>query len=162
MKLCSPKLQRLESRTIYKCFGNILTSGVQRRSLTSRRCSSISAADLQFGQPLHETHPHLLKAGERKFEPGFFFNKIELMRFSTVTPGIAATEYAQRRSKLASKLPKNAVAILAASNVKFRSGAVFYKFHQESNFSYLTGTIDPHEDLNQVVKGSQVSKSPTL
>jgi len=27
-----------------------------------------SAADLQFGQPLHETHPHLLKFGERKWE----------------------------------------------------------------------------------------------
>lgn len=24
----------------------------------------VSAADLQFGQPLHETHPHLLKPGE--------------------------------------------------------------------------------------------------
>lgn len=24
-----------------------------------------TAAEYQFGQPLHETHPHLLKAGER-------------------------------------------------------------------------------------------------
>lgn len=31
------------------------------------RCASTSASDLDFGQPLHETHPHLLKAGERKF-----------------------------------------------------------------------------------------------
>lgn len=27
--------------------------------------SAVSAAELQFGQVLHETHPHLLKAGER-------------------------------------------------------------------------------------------------
>ena len=32
-----------------------------------RAYGSISAADLQFGQPVHETHPHLLKAGESKF-----------------------------------------------------------------------------------------------
>ena len=31
-----------------------------------RKYASISAAELQFGQPLHETHPHLLKAGERE------------------------------------------------------------------------------------------------
>ena len=31
-----------------------------------RRYASVSAAELLFGQPLHETHPHLLKAGERK------------------------------------------------------------------------------------------------
>lgn len=33
--------------------------------LQSRLYASVSAADLQFGQPVHETHPHLLKAGER-------------------------------------------------------------------------------------------------
>lgn len=27
---------------------------------------STAASDLEFGQPIHETHPHLLKAGERK------------------------------------------------------------------------------------------------
>lgn len=89
-----------------------------------RHYASVSAAELQFGQPLHETHPHLLKAGE-------------------LTPGITALEYAQRRSKLAAKLPKNAIAILAASEIKYRSGAVFYEFHQESNFFYLTGFNEP-------------------
>lgn len=29
----------------------------------------MSAADLQFGQPVHETHPHILKAGEREACP---------------------------------------------------------------------------------------------
>lgn len=31
---------------------------------TIRREETISAADLTFGQPLHETHPHLLRPGE--------------------------------------------------------------------------------------------------
>lgn len=42
--------------------------------------------------------------------------------------------------KLAQALPNKSVAILAASDVKYRSGAVFYKFHQDSDFLYLTGT----------------------
>ena len=49
-----------------------------------------------------------------------------------------------RSTKLAAKLPKNAVAILTAADVKYRSGAVFYEFHQESNFYYLTGKTVPH------------------
>ena len=79
-----------------------------------------------------------------------------------VTPGITAAEYAQRRSKLASKLPKNAVAIVAASNIKYRSGAVFYEFHQESNFSYLTGSVSFDDHMRQAVEVSQVSMSQKL
>ncbi|KAL8940848.1 MAG: hypothetical protein Q9216_002600 [Gyalolechia sp. 2 TL-2023] len=90
----------------------------------SRQYASVSAAELQFGQPLHETHPHLLKPGE-------------------LTPGITALEYAQRRSRLASKLPKDGVAILAASELKYRSGPVFYEFHQDPDFFYLTGFNEP-------------------
>lgn len=30
----------------------------------ARSLTSVPAAQLSFGQPLHETHPHLLKAGE--------------------------------------------------------------------------------------------------
>ncbi|KAF2091772.1 hypothetical protein K490DRAFT_30835 [Saccharata proteae CBS 121410] len=95
-----------------------------RISPLSRRCVSVSAADLQFGQPLHETHPHLLKAGE-------------------VTPGISALEYANRRQKLANLLPPSSVAIIAASDTKYRSGAVFYEFHQDPDFFYLTGFNEP-------------------
>lgn len=32
-----------------------------------RAYATVSAAELQFGQPIHETHPHLLRAGERRF-----------------------------------------------------------------------------------------------
>ncbi|OAL53761.1 xaa-Pro aminopeptidase-like protein [Pyrenochaeta sp. DS3sAY3a] len=99
-----------------------------RWRVADRRCwrgyASVPAAELRFGQPLHETHPHLLKAGE-------------------VTPGISALEYYKRRSKLASELPANSIAILAASDLKYASGAVFYKFHQDPDFLYLTGFKEP-------------------
>ncbi|KAK4249421.1 peptidase M24, structural domain-containing protein [Corynascus novoguineensis] len=86
--------------------------------------TSISAAELEFGQPVYETHPHILKPGE-------------------ITPGITAQEYADRRAKLAHSLPDGAVAVLPSAEVKYRSGAVFYPFRQESNFLYLTGFSEP-------------------
>lgn len=89
-----------------------------------RGYAAISAAECQFGQPVHETHPHILKAGE-------------------LTPGITAQEYHERRARLAARLPENGIAILPAAEMKYRSGAVFYEFHQESNFLYLTGFLEP-------------------
>lgn len=65
------------------------------------------------------------------------------MLTAQVTPGITALEYHKRRSKLAASLPEDSIAILAASDVKYRSGAVFYEFHQDSNFFYLTGFNEP-------------------
>lgn len=61
----------------------------------------------------------------------------------TVTPGISAQEYSDRRAKLAASLPDNGIAILSAAETKYRSGSVFYNFHQESNFFYLTGFNEP-------------------
>ncbi|KAK3937872.1 peptidase M24, structural domain-containing protein [Diplogelasinospora grovesii] len=89
-----------------------------------RSYATVSAAELEFGQPVHETHPHILKAGE-------------------ITPGITAQEYADRRARLALSLADGGVAILPASDLKYRSGAVFFPFRQESNFQYLTGFLEP-------------------
>merc|ERR1712129_416178 len=55
--------------------------------------ASVSAADLKFGQPVYETHPHILKAGE-------------------LTPGITAQEYADRRAALANSMSEGGVAVL--------------------------------------------------
>lgn len=60
-----------------------------------------------------------------------------------MTPGITAQEYHERRAKLAASLPDNSIAIIAGADLKWRSNAVFYEFHQESNFLYLTGFIEP-------------------
>ncbi|KAL1976111.1 hypothetical protein VTN31DRAFT_2393 [Thermomyces dupontii] len=86
--------------------------------------SVVSAAELQFGQPVHETHPHILRPGE-------------------LTPGITAQEYAQRRSRLANRLPKNAIAVLAAAEVKYKAPGIFYEYHQDPDFFYLTGFNEP-------------------
>ncbi|KAK9460540.1 peptidase M24, structural domain-containing protein [Lipomyces oligophaga] len=73
---------------------------------------------------MHETHPHLLKSGE-------------------ITPGISALEYHERRAALAAKMPLGSIAILVGNEIKTRSGAVFYEFHQNPDFYYLTGFNEP-------------------
>ncbi|KAG5917881.1 hypothetical protein E4U42_007085 [Claviceps africana] len=82
--------------------------------------SGVPAADIRFGQPVHETHPHILKAGE-------------------LTPGITAQEYADRRAALARSMSEGGVAVLHAASVQYKSGAVFHPYRQESNFFWLTG-----------------------
>lgn len=60
-----------------------------------------------------------------------------------MTVGITAQEYHERRARLAALLPENGIAVLPSADLKYRSGAVFYQFHQESNFLYLTGFLEP-------------------
>lgn len=57
----------------------------------------------------------------------------------TVTPGITAQEYADRRTALAKAMTQGSIAILHAAPVQYKSGAVFHPYRQESNFFYLTG-----------------------
>ncbi|KAH9884069.1 aminopeptidase-like protein [Xylariomycetidae sp. FL2044] len=94
--------------------------------------TTVSASNLLFGQPVHETHPHLLEAGE-------------------LTPGITAQEYHERRLRLCQELPPNSAVILPSAPLKYRSGAVFHAFRQESNFLYLTGFSEP-ESLAVLVR----------
>jgi intermediate cleaving peptidase 55 len=144
MKLGRPALKQLQ-KVVYPgpCQQYQLLGLAQRyrAACQSRRTyASISAADLHFGQPVHETHPHLLRAGESTYRLEFARS---LLTAAPVTPGITAQEYSDRRSRLAASLPDNGIAILASSNTKYRSGAVFYEFHQEPNFFYLTGFNEP-------------------
>lgn len=122
------------SGRLLRCQSTLPSRCSLRRPFHRGYATTISAAELQFGQPLHETHPHLLGPGE-------------------LTPGITALEYAQRRARLAAALPANSIAVLPSSETKFRSGSVFYEFHQECNFFYLTGFNEP-EGLAVIVRGS--------
>lgn len=93
------------------------------------------------GQPLHETRPHSINPGE-------------------LTPGISAMEYFDRRVKLMSEMPSQSVLVIPGNDLKYLSGAVFYKFHQNTDFYYLSGWNEPNSlivlekptlDLNDVL-----------
>ncbi|KZT13168.1 uncharacterized protein LAESUDRAFT_690390 [Laetiporus sulphureus 93-53] len=81
----------------------------------------------KFGQPLHPSHPHLLKEGE-------------------ITPGITAVEYEHRRRSLMESLPDGSLVLSFAGDVKYMSGRA-YKYRQASDFWYLTGFEEPEAVL---------------
>lgn len=93
-----------------------------------------------LGQPSPYTHPHLLKHGE-------------------VTPGLTQTEYELRRHKLASLIaaqaarldptsPKNGtlsshIAVILSHPTRYMTNDIPYPFHQNQDFLYLTGILEP-------------------
>lgn len=68
MKLRSPllRLQRAVtcSRPSYPSIRFATSTIKPHTNRHSRAYATVSAADLSFGQPVHETHPHLLRPGE--------------------------------------------------------------------------------------------------
>lgn len=53
----------------------------------------------------------------------------------------------ERREAVREKLPKNSVAVFFANAVRNRSNDVDYVYHQDPNFYYLTGYLEPHAIL---------------
>ena len=86
------------------------------------------ATYLTAGQPIHETHPHSLAAGE-------------------ITPGISAQEYFARRQRILESLPNKSLVIVPGNDVQFATSSVFYEFRQDPNFFYLTGFLEPQSAL---------------
>lgn len=57
-----------------------------------------------YGQPIYTTHPHLIKPTE-------------------LTPGITATEYAARRSQLASIIPSHSLIVLIGAQIMYKTAS---------------------------------------
>lgn len=59
-------------------------------------------------------------------------------------PKISASEFAQRRADLMSKIGNSAIAILSSSEVLIRNRDAEFPFRQDSDFLYLTGFDEPN------------------
>jgi hypothetical protein len=129
------------------------------RPLVSRvalRTRPHTSRAVSYGQPLPQSHPHILSAGQ-------------------LTPGIPAIEYEQRRQKLMHALPDDSIVVSVAAPMKYMSGSeclstlvefllmhaqkyckcnpqlptyvahpsASYKYRQASDFWYLTGVEEP-------------------
>ncbi|KAG9343101.1 hypothetical protein JZ751_015320 [Albula glossodonta] len=97
-----------------------------------------------LGQPSPFTHPHLLKHGE-------------------VTPGLTQAEYELRRHKLAALIaaqaeklgggslrngaPPSHVAVILSHPTRYMTNDIPYPFHQNQDFLYLTGILEPDSAL---------------
>ena len=60
-----------------------------------------------------------------------------------LTPGITASEYADRRRALAAALPVGALAVLTAAPTVYMTGVIPYPYRQHADFLYLTGLTQP-------------------
>lgn len=93
-----------------------------------------------LGQPSPFTHPHLIKHGE-------------------VTPGLTQTEYELRRQRLASLIEAQAdrlgpgasssshVVVVLSHPIRYMTNDIPYPFHQNQDFLYLTGIMEPDSAL---------------
>uniref|UniRef100_A0A672Z7T5 Aminopeptidase P N-terminal domain-containing protein n=1 Tax=Sphaeramia orbicularis TaxID=375764 RepID=A0A672Z7T5_9TELE len=93
-----------------------------------------------LGQPSPYSHPHLIKHGE-------------------VTPGLSQTEYELRRHRLASLIEAQAdrlgpsassgthVVIVLSHPTRYMTNDIPYPFHQNQDFLYLSGILEPDSAL---------------
>ncbi|XP_061567293.1 xaa-Pro aminopeptidase 3 [Cololabis saira] len=93
-----------------------------------------------LGQPSPFSHPHLLKHGE-------------------VTPGLSQTEFELRRLKLAALIQAQAekmgpsassgthVVIVLSHPTRYMTNDIPYPFHQNQDFLYLSGFLEPDSAL---------------
>ncbi|XP_069823454.1 xaa-Pro aminopeptidase 3 [Dendropsophus ebraccatus] len=109
---------------------------VHRFSTRTHRLS-LDLPKRYLGQPSAFTHAHLLKQGE-------------------VTPGLTQTEYALRRYKLMSKIQKESevlgletdhAAVFLSSPITYMTNDIPYPFHQNNDFLYLCGFLEPDSAL---------------
>ncbi|XP_044158068.1 xaa-Pro aminopeptidase 3 isoform X3 [Bufo gargarizans] len=121
-----------QSRALSAC-ANCL---VQRFSTRTEQLS-LNLPQRYLGQPSYFTHAHLLKKGE-------------------VTPGLTQTEYALRRHKLMSNIQKESqalgletdhAAVFLSSATMFMSNDIPFPFHQNNDFLYLCGFLEPDSIL---------------
>ncbi|XP_051571172.1 xaa-Pro aminopeptidase 3 isoform X2 [Myxocyprinus asiaticus] len=95
-----------------------------------------------LGQPSPYTHPHLIAHGE-------------------VTPGLTQTEYELRRQRLASLIEmqkerltgsgissnSSHIVIVLSHPIRYMTNDIPYPFHQNQDFLYLTGIMEPDSAL---------------
>ncbi|TFK56263.1 peptidase M24 [Heliocybe sulcata] len=129
------------SRTLPRPCTRSLPNSIRRGYATEFEYRLHPSKPSEYGQPLFESHPHLVKA-------------IEL------TPGIPAHEYKRRRKELMDSLPDNSIVVSVAAPVKYMSGQIFYKFRQASDFWYLTGFEEP--DAAVILEKTSTSKGYSM
>ncbi|CAO3651439.1 unnamed protein product [Mucor hiemalis] len=70
------------------------------------------------------THPNIMKKGE-------------------VTPGFNFQDFESRRSNLMKSLPEDSVVISVGYSTRYMTNNIFYPFHQNTDFWYLSGFNEP-------------------
>ena len=92
-----------------------------RRAGTRLSTRNIVTKPSEYGQPVFQSHPHLgmlFFASRQRYSVSFLVKKNDL------TPGIAASEYDQRRRNLMDSLPDKSIVVSVAAPIKYMSGSM--------------------------------------
>ncbi|XP_064395965.1 xaa-Pro aminopeptidase 3-like [Halichondria panicea] len=112
-----------------------MTFLLPRTARVSRRlvaCVQMRHMSRDVGQPTHFSHPELLATGE-------------------LLPGMHREEFAERRSNLMRGIAETHsgmtedkhLVIIPGAHIKYMSENIPYRFHQNTDFLYLTGCLEP-------------------
>ena len=61
--------------------------------------------------------------------------------------GISNEFHLKNRNNLRDQMPENSVSVLFSNPVRNRSNDVYYSYHPDPNYYYLTGWREPHSVL---------------
>ncbi|GAB5592346.1 aminopeptidase [Umbelopsis nana] len=128
--VCQTTLLVTKRRTATFLQQSYVANNRQLPCITRAFASSVNASLVpethrrSYGQPVFETHPYALQKNE-------------------VTPGVTALEYELRRTALMNSLPEGSLVISLGYRTRYMSNNVFYPFHQNTDFWYLTGFNEP-------------------
>ena len=79
--------------------------------------------------------------------------------------GISNEFHSKNRDNLRSQMPKNSVSILFSSPIRNRSNDVYYPYHPDPSYYYLSGWVEPHSVLiiyKNTIKDSEGSYDEIL
>ena len=88
-------------------------------------------------------------------------DSVEMLRLATVQNGLSPAFHRERRDEIRALMPNRSMALIFSSGEKVRSNDVFYPFHQDPNFYYLTG-LEEADALLLLFKEGQVVDGDTL
>jgi intermediate cleaving peptidase 55 len=97
-----------------------------------------------LGQPHPHSHPHLFKSK------------------NDIIPGISRAEFELRRQLLVDQLPDDSLVAIPGNHEQPMTGSINFPFHQQADFYYLTGFMEPDStlllEIPKQATGERVSK----
>jgi len=99
---------------------SIRRAGLPRTRLWSRH---LTTKPSQYGQPLHDSHPHLCMLLSHHRNAHVHLLCALDSSAKDLTPGISAEEYDARRRNLVNSLPDNSVVVAVAAPIKYMSAS---------------------------------------
>jgi len=117
-------------------------------SLSNKSIKRLTSLNLPV-TPLILTNSHSISLGSKKEIIKENIGQIssythpDIIKTLEITPGISSLQYEFRRTALIEELPNHSIVIVGGYGLRYMTKGIFYKFHQNTDFLYLTGFNQP-------------------